>query len=131
MTEQQPLPDIPMPNDEAPEPLFAQDVEDEDTGADAITEPFEPKKIRIDTKPLTIDLLVKRIKEGEVDLAPEFQRAAGIWNRGAQSRLIESLLIRIPLPAFYMDATDDDKWLVVDGLQRLTVFDNFVLKDSF
>jgi hypothetical protein len=128
---QHPPVETPPPTDDAFSPLFALDVEDEDTGADSITEPFEPRKIRIETKPLTIDLLLKRIGEGEVDLAPDFQRAAGIWNIGAQSRLIESLLIRIPLPAFYMDATDDDKWVVVDGLQRLTVFNSFILKNAF
>jgi len=44
-----------------------------------------------------------------------------------QSRLIESLLIRIPLPAFYFDATDENRWLVVDGLQRLTAIRGFAL----
>ncbi|MGK7900997.1 MAG: DUF262 domain-containing protein, partial [Hormoscilla sp.] len=39
----------------------------------------------------------------------------------------ESILIRIPLPAFYMDATDEDKWLVIDGLQRLTAIKQFVI----
>jgi len=41
--------------------------------------------------------------------------------------LIESLLIRIPLPSFYMDATDEDKLLVVDGQQRLTALKRFML----
>jgi Ca2+-binding EF-hand superfamily protein len=41
-------------------------------------------------------------------------------------RLIESILIRFPLPAFYFDATDDNKWLVVDGLQRLSAIKKFV-----
>ena len=59
---------------------------------------------------------------------PDFQRQAGIWSDAAQSRLIESMLIRIPLPAFYMDASDEDEWLVVDGLQRLTAIRRFVIK---
>ena len=49
----------------------------------------------------------------------------------AESTLIESLLTRIPVPAFYMDATDDDRWLVVDGLQRLTVLRRFVVDQEF
>jgi hypothetical protein len=101
-------------------------IEIEETAAD-ITQPFDPTKIRIETKPLTIDLLLSRIKEGEINLTPDFQRKGGIWSDGAQSRLIESLLIRIPLPAFYMDATDEEHWLVVDGLQRLTTLKRFVL----
>jgi hypothetical protein len=79
---------------------------------------------------MTIDLLISRMKEGEIDLAPGFQRKQGIWNDGAKSRLIESLLIRIPLPAFYFDATDDEKWIIVDGLQRLTSLSRFVIQKN-
>ena len=92
-----------------------------------ISSPFDPTKIRVDTKNTTMDAMIKRIKRDEIDLTPEFQRQAGVWNEITQSRLIESMLIKIPLPAFYMDATDDDKWLVVDGLQRLTTIRRFVI----
>jgi Protein of unknown function DUF262 len=103
-------------------------VEVEDTGSEEdITEPFDPALIRVDTRPMTIDLLRLRIEYQELDLAPGFQRKGGIWKNDAQSRLIESMLIRIPLPAFYMDATNDEKWLVVDGLQRLTTLKRFMI----
>ncbi len=106
-------------------------VEEEQTESEeTITEPFDPTKIRVETKSMTIDLLLTRMEEEELDLAPGFQRKGGIWTDAAQSRLIESILIRIPLPAFYMDATDDNKWLVVDGLQRLTTLKRFVLEDE-
>src|SRR5437660_1451133 len=97
---------------------------------EAITEPFDPTLIRVESKLITIDLLLTRIREGELDLTPDFQRKSGIWTEKAQSRLIESILIRIPLPAFYMDATNDEKWLVVDGLQRLTTLRRFVIDDT-
>src|SRR3954452_4818322 len=71
-----------------------------------------------------------RIKNSEIDLNPGFQREGGIWSTKANSRLIESLLIRIPLPAFYMDGTDESRWLVVDGLQRLISLTEFVIKGS-
>lgn len=104
-------------------------VEVEDTsGEEEITEPFDPALIRVSTRPLTIDLLRLRIEYQELDLAPGFQRKGGIWKDEAQSRLIESMLIRIPLPAFYMDATNDEKWLVVDGLQRLTTLKRFMIE---
>ncbi len=92
-----------------------------------IAHPYDPTKSKIDTRPLTIDLLVKRIKENEIDLSPPFQRRAGLWTQKQKSQLIESLLIRIPLPAFYFDATNASRWLVVDGLQRLTTFKEFIL----
>jgi len=74
-----------------------------------------------------MDLLIKRIEYEEINLNPDFQRNANIWTDKAKSRLIESLLIRIPLPAFYMDATKEDEWLIIDGLQRLSTFKSFIL----
>ena len=104
---------------------FEQEDDDENL------EPFDPTQIRVKTKPMTMDLLLKRIEYDEIDLAPEFQRHAGIWTPKNKSRLIESLLIRIPLPAFYIDATNDDQWLVIDGLQRINTFKKFIIDQEF
>lgn len=92
---------------------------------------YDPEKINIVTKEPTIDILLRRIDEDALNLAPDFQRQAGIWNLEAKSRLIESILIRIPLPAFYIDATNEEEWLVVDGLQRLSTLKQFVSDKSF
>ena len=106
-------------------------VEVEDTeSSEPITSPFDPSLINVGPRPMTIDLLISRMKEGEIDLSPDFQRRQEIWTDGAKSRLIESLLIRIPLPAFYIDATDDEKWVIVDGLQRLTSLRRFVIQKN-
>jgi len=125
------LRDVSGPEENSQEELVSDNgtgVEPEDYSSnEAITEPFDPTHIRVATQQLTIDLLLTRIKHGEIDLAPDFQRKAGIWKSDARSRLIESMLIRIPLPAFYMDATKDEKWLVVDGLQRLTTLKEFAI----
>ncbi len=102
------------------------DIEEANEEDVEIIEPFDPTKIRVVSKSMTIDLVLSRIKYNEIDLAPEFQRHADIWTNDAKSLLIESILIRIPLPAFYMDATNEDKWLVIDGLQRLTTLKQFV-----
>lgn len=105
-------------------------VEKEDVSTiKEIKNPFDPKKIDIDSKPLSLDLIIKRLKANppEIDLYPDFQRKSGIWNDTKQSRLIESILIRLPLPAFYFDGTDDNKWLVVDGLQRLSSIKRFAV----
>lgn len=110
--------------------LDGSDTSSFTTGKGRITDPYDPTKIEVSTKNAIMDVLIKRLKYKEIDLAPAFQRGAGIWSDKAQSRLIESMLIRIPLPAFYMDATDDRKWLVVDGLQRLTTLYRFVVEKS-
>ena len=92
------------------------------------SETFDPLQIRIEPKLQSLDTLVKRMEHGEINLNPDFQRMAGIWNQTRQSLLIESLLVRIPLPAFYMDASDDKNWLVIDGSQRLTTLYNFIIE---
>src|SRR5690606_40354533 len=65
-------------------------------------------------------LFRSRIEFGEIKLNTEFQRKEGLWKDEQQSRLIESILIRFPLPVFYFDGSNPDEWLVIDGLQRLT-----------
>jgi len=94
--------------------------------------PFDPALINIDTKTPSLDTLIKRISHNEILLDTEtyFQRQPNLWNDIQQSSLIESILIRFPLPAFYFDGSNKDKWLVVDGLQRLSSIRNFVLNKT-
>lgn len=89
--------------------------------------PFDPSKIDITMKPLTLDALLKRIKNDEIEFDASFQRKAGLWNKKQKSQLIESIFLRIPLPAFYFDASDDGQWLIIDGLQRVTALRQFVV----
>lgn len=101
-------------------------VEKEDLSADDIQEPFDPDEIAVTTRTMTVDLLLSRLETGALNLQPDFQRKAGIWNDVKQSRLIESLLLRIPLPSFYVSENRDEDWEVVDGIQRLTAIRRFV-----
>jgi Protein of unknown function DUF262 len=114
----------------ADEETAIDEEEEIEVEEEIITTPFDPSEIRVDTRPMTVDLVLDRIKYEEIDLAPDFQRHADIWTPTAQSRLIESILIRIPLPAFYMDATNEDKWLVIDGLQRLSTLKKFAIDNK-
>ncbi|NIB38399.1 hypothetical protein HBA55_02320 [Pseudomaricurvus alkylphenolicus] len=50
----------------------------------------------------------------------DFQRHDDPWDNRKMSLLIESTLLRSPLPALYFDASKDDNWLTVDDLQRLS-----------
>ena len=56
---------------------------------------------------------------------PDFQRDF-IWPEDKQSKLIESVIMRIPLPVFYLAEDDMGRMVVVDGLQRLSTFRRFV-----
>lgn len=92
--------------------------------------PFDPTKINIETKTPSLDTLIKRIERGyiQMDTTTYFQRKDDLWDIVKQSRLIESVLIRFPLPAFFFDASDDNNWLVVDGLQRLSSIRKFCVE---
>lgn len=127
-----PASDLDEPNEEGPDRDDVEGVEQvEEFGVDAavIQHPYDPSKTQISTTQTTLDVLIKRLRHGEIDLQPDFQRAV-VWREDRMSRMIESLLIRIPLPAFYFDGTNDELWEVVDGLQRLSALYRFVVADG-
>ena len=101
-------------------------LEGEREDVNQIRRPFDPEKIKVRTTPVLVDLLVSRIRHGEIDLAPDFQRLAGIWDNTRKSRLIESLLLRIPIPVFYVAADENEIWSVVDGVQRISTTYDYV-----
>jgi hypothetical protein len=109
-------------------PTVEEDIDEDEGAVQDVGQPYDPSKTHIVTKSLSLDLLLRRLAHGEIDLQPEFQRKAALWSPERMSRLVESILIRIPLPVFYFDASDDAKWLVIDGLQRLGTFDAFAVK---
>ena len=86
--------------------------------------PWDPNKIRIQTKPFSLKQVVDEIGDNTIDLAPDFQRAY-VWHERQKSRLIESILLGIPLPAFYFNAEPDGRMQVVDGVQRLSTINVF------
>lgn len=67
----------------------------------------------------------RRIEQGTYVMNPDFQRDF-IWSEVKQSKLIESVIMRIPLPVFYLAEDDQGRMVVVDGLQRLSTFHRFV-----
>jgi hypothetical protein len=70
---------------------FDPGVEVEDTSTiTEVKKPFDPKKIDIDTKNPTLDLIIKRLKSDPpaIDLYPDFQRTAGIWNIKNKANLL-------------------------------------------
>ncbi len=102
------------------------DIEPEDTssGTDAITHPFNPNEIEIESPPFTIGYLIDRLEHNEINMNTDFQREGNLWTPVKQSRLIESILLGLPLPAFYFD-TMNKQWDIIDGLQRCCSIENF------
>jgi len=104
------------------------DIEEENNEIDNISpEKIDPKDIDITAEQNSLSTIIDMIEDDAIDLNTEFQRQGNLWPETTMSRLIESILLRFPIPAFYFDASNDEKWLVVDGLQRLWSFKRFVL----
>lgn len=77
------------------------------------------------SEPRNVGDVVDRIRRERYILDPDFQRDF-VWAVPKQSKLIESCIMRIPLPVFYVAESHDGRIIVVDGLQRLTTFYRFM-----
>lgn len=101
--------------------------ESEYESENVITNPFSTKDIAINNRIVVLPSLVTKLTHDEIDLNPEFQRNEDLWDRKKMSRLIESILLKLPLPVFYFDVSTPEKWIVVDGLQRLSSIKKFMV----
>ena len=80
-------------------------------------------EVRTDGYPMSIGELMSLYRNGELDIHPEFQRWFR-WSQEQKSRLIESILLGIPIPSIFVSQREDGIWDVIDGLQRLsTIFE--------
>ncbi|MBD5448552.1 MAG: DUF262 domain-containing protein [Lachnospiraceae bacterium] len=91
------------------------------------TESFIPADVNISQRPMNVYNIMERLENHEINMEPEFQRHGNLWTKEQQSRLIESLMLKIPIPTFYFNAADEEEWVVIDGLQRLSAFYNFLV----
>ena len=119
---------------EAPEEYFESRATDVEVETEVLPsdepEPWDPEKIRIHTKHYSLRQLVDMIADGDIDLAPDFQRHY-VWKPRQRWSLIESLLLGIPLPSFYFNENTSGLLQVVDGVQRLTTIFQYVTQKSF
>ena len=97
---------------------------------DESVRPFDPSTISIEKRVVTMDRILRRLEQNTLKLNPGFQRKE-VWDATRKCQLIESLLLRIPIPMFYVSADAKDEWTVVDGLQRLSTIRDFVLGKEY
>jgi len=117
-------------NDDTPQELAADGREAGVESDEYIPFPFDAEKISITDKRVPLQTLIRRLGQGTIS-APPIQRGAGIWDDQQQSRLIESLMLRIPVPLFYVAEDEDGNWKVADGLQRVTAIRRYVPGQEF
>jgi hypothetical protein len=77
------------------------------------------RQIRTDGYGMSIGEVISLYKNDEIDIHPEFQRIYR-WNDEQKSRLIESILLGIPIPPIFVSQRSDGVWDVIDGVQRLS-----------
>ncbi|MCY4646391.1 MAG: DUF262 domain-containing protein [Gammaproteobacteria bacterium] len=109
-----------------PDPVEEKEIEGLGEGGSWGDYPIDDLLIRQETR--TIYEVVRRINKGFYVMNPDFQRDL-VWEEAQQSKLIESVIMRIPLPVFYLAEDEQGRMVVVDGLQRLSTFRKF-LKDE-
>lgn len=81
--------------------------------------------VKTDHYQMSIGEVVNMYKDGELVINPDFQRLFR-WELGQKSKLIESLLLGIPLPSIFVFEREDSKWELVDGLQRISTLLEFM-----
>jgi hypothetical protein len=107
--------------------MLDQELEFDETEMDGFDEgdlnaPLD-RKVTLDKADRSLSELHRWYKMGRIIVDPEWQRNY-VWDKARASKLIESFLLDIPVPVVYLAKTEDNKYEVIDGLQRLTsVFD--------
>lgn len=102
-----------------------EEIEGIGSAEDEVIGDYPLSTMMIRTESRTIHDVLRRIKQEQFIMDPDFQRDF-IWSPVEQSKLIESVLMRIPLPVFYIAENEDGTMVIVDGLQRLSSFWSFV-----
>ena len=93
--------------------------------ADEITK--AQRAVRTDAYQMSIGEIVSMNDNREITIDPEFQRLFR-WDVGQKSKLIESLLLGIPLPSIFVFEGENGRWELIDGLQRLSTILEFMGK---
>jgi hypothetical protein len=86
--------------------------------------PYDPKTISIHSYNWSLDYILQLLNRGTINLPDHFQ-GSHTWDYQKQSQLIESILISLPIPPFYLTRTEKE-FSIIDGLQRLRAISKFV-----
>lgn len=84
----------------------------------------QKRKVDFNTYDLSVKELINMVKEGIIDIAPDYQRQFR-WEADRQSTLVESIFLGIPIPSLFMATNPDGTWELIDGVQRVSSIVNF------
>ncbi|MDB6067608.1 MAG: hypothetical protein JWR26_3816 [Pedosphaera sp.] len=83
------------------------------------------RNVKTDAYQMSVGEVINMYKDGELLINPSFQRLFR-WEVGQKSKLIESLLLGIPVPSIFVFEKEDSKWELIDGLQRVSTLLEFM-----
>ena len=98
---------------------------DDDVPARVDKPRYKADEIYVENKPFSISTIMELINDDDLEISPSFQRRF-VWDKTRQSKLIESILLGLPLPSIYLSQYSDGKLTIVDGLQRITTIKRFM-----
>lgn len=90
---------------------------------------FENKTVFTDKKDYTLSTIKEMFDDGDIITDPDYQRDF-VYTERQSSKLVESMLMGIPIPTIYLCQENDGTWSVIDGQQRITSFVRF-MKNQF
>jgi Protein of unknown function DUF262 len=96
-----------------------EELFDEGKSEEVIEEiPKEHRNIHFTTPTRTVFDIYNSYKRDDLDPKPPFQRGYP-WDFKKASRLVESVLLKVPIPPVYTAELEDETQIVIDGQQRL------------
>ncbi len=106
--------------------------DDEEQSNEGYKIPLKERRVHTEPNEPPIKDLCDRMNKGKLDVQAEFQRRY-VWEKKVElkSKLIESVLLKVPIPVIYTAEMEDGREVVVDGQQRLRTFVEFCKKDGF
>lgn len=89
----------------------------------------ERRRVDVDTNNFPVRELVRMLRDGELNIAPAYQRKFR-WQGETESALIESIFLGLPIPSIFVATNEGFEWEVVDGLQRLSTLAHFMAESE-
>lgn len=108
-----------------------EDIESEGNEDVVIDVPFNPNNIKVKPLSYSIGQIIQDMRDGNINLDTVFQRLPNLWDNTKKSRLIESLMLNLPIPSFYFNEKEENNWEVIDGLQRISTLKSFIIDKTF
>lgn len=93
-------------------------------GQSGVEIPREVRNLITQAYDKSVSDIVRMISEGDLVLDPDYQRNY-IWDNKKASKLVESIILNVPIPVVYVSEEKDSSWTVIDGLQRLNSLKRF------